>query len=203
VNITGEDVTITVDGDLVATGASVDPLNSSLFNFTTSAAGGVSTISVGGSADVAGAVFDIYETNSLPVDTVLNLVSTVGGVSNLDSASIGPNADDCWVLQLGGGSNEILQARKTPERIPGDANRDGEVDRLDAGALAEHWGQNGGWKDGDFNDDGVVNAADAAILAANWGATNEQGSGPVGVPEPGLFVTLLAGALLLLVRRGR
>ncbi|HBO43740.1 MAG TPA: hypothetical protein DD670_07375, partial [Planctomycetaceae bacterium] len=54
--------------------------------------------------------------------------------------------------------------------IPGDANRDGNVDAADAKTLATNWGEtNASWAMGDFNKDGIIGPADAAILAANWG----------------------------------
>ena len=114
-NIDGENVTLTVGGDLVATGASVDPLNSSLINFTTGATGTVSTIDVAGSADIDGAVFDIIESSPVAAGTVLDLVETLGGVSNLATASVGPTAAGTWTLQLGGTGDLTLQAVKVPE----------------------------------------------------------------------------------------
>ncbi|MBN2217319.1 MAG: BNR-4 repeat-containing protein [Pirellulales bacterium] len=86
--------------------------------------------------------------------------------------------------------------------IPGDANRDGEVNETDAQFLANHWGQDhASWDMGDFNRDGRVDAADAAILAANWGrVANEAES----VPEPGsAILAILSAAMLAFPRRRR
>jgi hypothetical protein len=113
--IDGENVTITVDGNLDASGASVDSSNSSLFSFTTGDSDDVSTISVAGSADIDGAVFEIIEKNPVAVGTVVDLITTVGGVDNVSTASVGPHATGAWVLQLGGNSDEVLQAVKVPE----------------------------------------------------------------------------------------
>ncbi|HLA85129.1 MAG TPA: dockerin type I domain-containing protein, partial [Thermoguttaceae bacterium] len=89
--------------------------------------------------------------------------------------------------------------------VPGDANRDGHVDTVDAHALAAHWGQSGGWTDGDFNDDGVVNALDASILAAYWSpAPPMESSDPTGaVPEPGTVALLLGLGAMALLRGAR
>lgn len=83
--------------------------------------------------------------------------------------------------------------------VPGDANRDGYVDELDAQALAAHWGQEGGWTEGNFNQDTVVDAADAAILAANWGYTPGR-ENPAAVPEPTMLILLL-GLVPAAIRR--
>ena len=83
------------------------------------------------------------------------------------------------------------------ERIPGDANRDGIVDALDAAALVAHWQTQGtaNWADGDFNGDTNVDDIDATIMATNW-TTAATGT----VPEPSLLA-LLAGMLLAVTTR--
>ena len=84
--------------------------------------------------------------------------------------------------------------------IPGDANRDGIVNGLDAAILASNWMTSGNpsWGDGDFNGDGKVDETDATIMAANW-----QTSAPTSasVPEPGTFVLLLGFAAAILFLR--
>ena len=84
---------------------------------------------------------------------------------------------------------------------PGDANRNGVVDDLDAALLAENWQKQSGasWNQGDFNDDGKVDDLDAAILAANWTPP------PVNaVPEPTGLILLLGAVLsVCLLRRFR
>ncbi|HBO45749.1 MAG TPA: hypothetical protein DD670_17855, partial [Planctomycetaceae bacterium] len=98
----------------------------------------------------------------------------------------------------------LAQAPPAPVAIPGDADRNGTVDAVDARALAQNWGITTGaeWTDGDFNGDGAVNAEDASILAANWGwsATAESAS---AVPEPAFLVFSLTGLLVLGLRRQR
>ncbi|MBN1589600.1 MAG: PEP-CTERM sorting domain-containing protein [Pirellulales bacterium] len=207
-NIVGESVTITVGGNLVATGATVtDPeeiwVNESLFNFTTGATDDVSTISVTGTADIDGAVFDIIETGSAGDGTILDLISTGGGISNFATATVGPTATGIWALQLGGASDEILQAVKlSSAHIPGDATGNGIVDDEDAQRLATNWGTNGseiGWSQGDFDGDNIVGPKDASIMAANWGfGTGGEAS---AVPEPSTLVLMLGTLCLLLARR--
>ncbi len=86
---------------------------------------------------------------------------------------------------------------------PGDANKDGTVNELDAQILAENWGEVGAtWLMGDFDEDGVVDAADAAILAANWGYSG-QSEPAAGVPEPSLAVVLISAATSLFMLRRR
>ncbi|MBN2295185.1 MAG: hypothetical protein JXM70_22335 [Pirellulales bacterium] len=88
-----------------------------------------------------------------------------------------------------------------PDATPGDANKDGFVNELDATILAANWmsGPNASWSDGDFNDDGHVNDVDATIMAVNWGATPAT-----TVPEPSIFTLLLCMfAVGLFQRRAR
>ncbi|MBN2022292.1 MAG: PEP-CTERM sorting domain-containing protein [Pirellulales bacterium] len=83
---------------------------------------------------------------------------------------------------------------------PGDANRDGKVDKKDAALLAANWlkGTGAVWGEGDFNKDGAVDDLDLAILAANW-APGDAAT----VPEPGTLALLLAAAASLVVLRRR
>jgi hypothetical protein len=79
---------------------------------------------------------------------------------------------------------------------PGDANRDGTVDDVDASIVAAHWRMFSGatWRDGDFNGDFSVDDRDAAILAAHWSPAGESAE----IPEPSSAV-LLVGLLLGMV----
>ena len=87
--------------------------------------------------------------------------------------------------------------------VPGDANRDGQVDNSDAMILVSNWQTLIGatWAMGDFNDDNKVDDADATLLAANWqfGVSNSN-----SVPEPGAIALLISAVVgLLIVRRKR
>lgn len=110
---TGGDATISITGSMVSISA-IDSLfassSTALFNFLPDV-GGVSTINLGGGANVDGAVFDIIESSTVAPGTVFDLVSSFEGVSG--AASLGPNAVG-YVLQLDGTGN-VLQAMKIPE----------------------------------------------------------------------------------------
>ncbi len=80
-----------------------------------------------------------------------------------------------------------------PAPIGGDANRDGAVNVLDLGALANHYRLPAGatWEDGDFNGDGAANVLDLGVLANNY-----RSGGGAPLPEPpvaGILLVLLGG----------
>jgi len=54
--------------------------------------------------------------------------------------------------------------------VPGDADRDGDVDLTDLGKLSSNYGKKTGasWEQGDFDGDGDVDLADLSILASNY-----------------------------------
>ncbi len=60
--------------------------------------------------------------------------------------------------------------------LPGDVDRDGDVDQADLGALLTAWGKCQGEQgynpNADFNGDGCVNQSDFGILLGRWGTTN-------------------------------
>jgi hypothetical protein len=93
-------------------------------------------------------------------------------------------------------------------RLPGDADRDGDVDITDYGIFQTTLGQTGSNLQADFNDDGIVNLHDFAIIRGYFGMVSgngvpEPGTPPVqGVPEP-VTIVLLAGAIPLLLRSRR
>ncbi len=101
-------------------------------------------------------------------------------------------------------------AQISADLIPGDTNRDGAVDEIDATILAANWGISAGaeWRHGDFNDSGTVDHADAAIMADNWlqntasilsaSILSANSTSAVSVPEPGVFAMLLLGGVCVL-----
>lgn len=94
-------------------------------------------------------------------------------------------------------STGAISVIRTPH--PGDANKDGNVNAVDASILAEYWlssGQGIGWRQGDFTGDGKVDDADAVLMAANWGPVSSA-----SVPEPSALALLTGGLLLLLWKR--
>ena len=61
------------------------------------------------------------------------------------------------------------------DRLPGDADGDGEVTLADFQILSDNFGREDGvtFADGDYNGDGVVNFADFLILANNFGKSRQ------------------------------
>ncbi|NLE36975.1 MAG: hypothetical protein GX621_03025 [Pirellulaceae bacterium] len=120
-----------------------------------------------------------------------------------------PGVDYTLVYVADAGSSlfghTLLTVETVPPSIPGDANKDGHVDEIDAKNLAAHWGQVGGRARGDFNNDGLINALDAAIMAAMWGhdAPTEQENGSPAVPEPSVLAMLTALGFLARGQRRR
>ncbi|MBN2022090.1 MAG: PEP-CTERM sorting domain-containing protein [Pirellulales bacterium] len=106
-------------------------------------------------------------------------------------------AGDCDSMQIA--EIQFFGTTET-EPQPGDANRDGTVDKDDAALLAAHWLQSEGvsWSVGDFNDDGSVDDLDLAILAANWTLPMAA-----TVPEPSTLALLGAAVLVALAARRR
>ncbi len=97
-------------------------------------------------------------------------------------------------------------------RIPGDANRDGDVNLLDLDLLGANWrAEDAGWDGADFNNDGMTDLLDLDILGGNWGwgveepgafasALAASGVGSL-VPEPGTAALAIAGVIVLVRRR--
>lgn len=85
--------------------------------------------------------------------------------------------------------------------VPGDANFDGAVNRLDAAALAANFGVAGGatWQMGDFDGDAAVTLADLALWQANVDASavTLAAASHVAVPEPGGVALVVVAAVVL------
>ncbi len=113
-----------------------------------------------------------------------------------------------YVLQL---SDQDLPGIQTSQGItlslvggvalPGDANLDGIVDTSDFNIWNENkFGDASGWMSGDFNADGIVDTSDFNLWNMNK-FTSIYGT--TLVPEPGLSLSLLGTAGLLLACRRR
>jgi hypothetical protein len=97
------------------------------------------------------------------------------------------------------------------DRLPGDANLDGQVNLSDFLALRRGFGSFGSWANGDFNGSGNVDLSDFLILRRNFGAGAGGGPGDGAgqlasfyqsiVPEPGALSIMAASSALLLRRR--
>ena len=87
--------------------------------------------------------------------------------------------------------------------LPGDMNRDGDVDFGDFIAFSGRFSKPAsGWSDGDFNFDGMTTFEDFSQLAAHFGATSPVPTSPV--PEPsGIWLVLLAVSTILWLNRCR
>lgn len=94
--------------------------------------------------------------------------------------------------------------------IPGDADRDRDVDFDDLLILAQSYGTASGsvWNDGDFDSDGGVEFDDLLLLAQNYGVGTSTASIETDwlvarsmVPEPSAATLLLTSALQLRRRR--
>lgn len=77
--------------------------------------------------------------------------------------------DDLVTNGTGTGTDLALLIEGVLGTAFGDADLDGEVNVVDLGILATHFGQSGGWSEGDFNGDGEVNVVDLGVLATNFG----------------------------------
>jgi hypothetical protein len=96
------------------------------------------------------------------------------------------------------------------QRIPGDADLDGEVSFTDYQILQRYYGSRDSyWRMGDFNDDRVTDLADFALLRDHFGEATLSAAeraavdafGGAMVPEPGVVGALGAGVLVMLARR--
>ena len=85
--------------------------------------------------------------------------------------------------------------------MPGDANRDGQVDINDLTVVLTNFGRTGcGWSQGcmDGNPAGTVDVNDLTIVLSNFGQS--AASPPIGlaaVPEPSCFLLVLSASGLL------
>ena len=144
----------------------------------------------------AGSMSDIFGGSSGPL---ANVLSGIFEVRILSSQSGGTRNGDTVASTLG---MDNLHART----LPGDANKDHQVNTADFNLLAAKFNQNSNaWGDGDFNFDGKVNALDFNMLATNFGQTVSFGAPALGsiVPEPVALGLLLPAAYSLMRPRQR
>jgi hypothetical protein len=99
-----------------------------------------------------------------------------------------------------GGRFEGWVAILTDCRLPGDANGDGLVNRMDLTRIAIHYGKRTGatFDEGDFTGDGAVSLQDLTLLRRYYARTESPPT--AAVPEPAalyLMVVALAAAILL------
>ena len=101
---------------------------------------------------------------------------------------------------------EIMVDSNLTSVIPGDADRDGDVDLNDGGILTGNFGNTTGqtWDDGDFDGDGDVDLDDGSILVGNWGTGVPDTAGVNGEAEwdfdatvAGLSTTITVDATLM------
>jgi hypothetical protein len=81
------------------------------------------------------------------------------------------------------------------DRLPGDANSDGQVNLSDFGTLKANFDSGRSWSYGDFNGSGRIDLSDFGNLKDNFGQTS-----PNAVPEPATWL-LAALAALWFARR--
>ena len=84
----------------------------------------------------------------------------------------------------------------------GDTNLDGEVNFIDFLALAENFGEDGGWRQGDFDGNGQVAFNDFLALAEDFGQS-VPAAAAAAVPEPTSLSIALFGLLGLIGFRRR
>ena len=114
-----------------------------------------------------------------------------------------------YILTEAQGSAYYIYGQVYPPPIPGDCNRDGDVDFDDLLVVRNHFGAAGSWEDGDFDADGIVDMDDLFSLRNNFGLTGGTevsdpdtfGLETPHTPEPSTMALLVLGAAMTLRRR--
>lgn len=153
--------------------------------------------------------------------TTSGLFGDFNGNGTLDAADIdllsaqirGGSSDGIYDLNSDGNVNFDDHAFWVTDvfgTLPGDADLNKEVTFTDFLALANNFGQTGGWADGEFNGDGTVRFNDFVALAQNYGLSAAASAEPTtfasSVPEPSsslyTFLVPIVGVIMFR-RRGR
>ena len=85
----------------------------------------------------------------------------------------------------------------------GDANLDGEINRLDLNAVGVSWETNDNtWSTGDFNGDGFVDQQDLNYVGAAWlSSISTVEPAAAAVPEPVIDGTILLSLFIFSLRQ--
>ena len=163
---------------------------------------------------------------AFPRDTAFTLLSSTtsglfgdfNGNGSLDAADIdllsaqirGGSSDGIYDLNSDGNVNfddHDYWVRDVFGTFPGDADLNKEVGFADFLALANSFGQTGGWAEGEFNGDGTIRFDDFVTLAQNFRLSAAASAEPTtfasSVPEPSssLYTFLIPVVGMIMFRR--
>ncbi len=149
-------------------------------------------------------VFD-YSGGSDPSATIASLLAAsfhAGSATHFDVGQFqSSTADGDRALGWKTTSNYQVYVTAT---LYGDARLDGSVDISDLSVLGQNWNGSGKvWAQGDFNYDGKVDISDLSYLGQHWNQDVAAYSSTTPVPEPGSFVLLAIGVLMMIGCRRR
>lgn len=204
--VVGTGAEINVAGNLLANPADKAAIrngpgqeNDSILRFTLGSAG-ISTINIGGIADLDGAVIDVddaagyFTANPAASLTLIDAAGGFGNVFTITAAeaagngrgfSLAPGDDALYELaiQASGGGEQLVLTRAAGGGLAADFNNDGFVDGTDLAAWKDAYGSTNA---GDANNDGVSDGADFLVWQREFtGPPPAAAPAVVGaVPEP-------------------
>ena len=125
------------------------------------------------------------------------------GATDIDllSAAVGEEADLRFDLTADGVVDQADRdywVRELSGTEFGDATLDQSIAFMDFLALANGFGESGGWANGDFDGNGEVSFLDFLALAENFGTTNALSTSTV--PEPNALPVMLCAFLAFVLR---